>query len=310
MIGVEADVVISDLTGSFSRLWESAEQACEGLHLTRSLTQNLILVTTPEQSSLSQELIGDLLDRHPCRAIVVIIHTNSCPLKATLSGLIRDQRKTRTLVLEKLVLETDWGHFRKLPNLIRPLLVSDIATSLFWAAKLPDDPQTLSAIASLGDHTIVDSTLFGKGDWQRLEQIHDHSPLDLAWLRVSPWRRTLAEAFEHFEWNPKKCETQVTLEHGPGFGSHSACRCLASWLTKRLQANVQLQRRQGGGPDGEPWLLDLKHGPIHVQIRHLKSEPRLQTNITLQNHCLLPTYTQVTGSSRPQLLASAIDLAW
>lgn len=310
MIGVEADVVISDLAGSFSQLWESAEQACKDLHLTRSLTQNLILVTTPEQVHLSEEVIEDLLERHPCRAIVVILHSTPCPLKAELSGLIRDQRKTRTLVLEKLILETDWDHFRKLPNLIRPLLVSDIATSLFWATKLPNDPRTLSSIASLADHTIVDSTLFGKGDWQRLEQIHDHSPLDLAWLRVSPWRRTLAEAFEHFEWDPKKHETQITLEHGAGFGSHSASRCLAGWLTKRLKTNVQLQQRQGNGPGGEPWLLDLKHGPVHVRIQHLKSEPRLQAIITLEDHCLLPTYTQVTGSGRPQLLASAIDLAW
>lgn len=310
MITVETDVAISDLIGSLNRLWEVAEDACEGITLTRSLTQNLILVTDSERLETMHELIDGLLDRHPCRAVIIVMHTEPCELKAKLSAQIRDRRRVRAMVLERLTIETDWEHFPKLPNLIRPLLVNDIATSLFWATKMPKSLGRIGAIASLVDHTIVDSTLFDGDDWRGLEQLSNHSPLDLAWLRVSPWRRTLAEAFEHFEWEAEDPETRITLVHGPSFGSLGASRCLESWLIEHLDAKVTLVREEGEGPPGEPWRLELQYGPIEVKVRHMLTEPRLQATVSLKEYCLLPTYTQATRGDRSQLLAAALDLAW
>ncbi len=309
MITVQANATIGNLIGSFGQLWETAEAACEGLVLTRSLTQNLLVVTDAEQAAAMHALVDDLLDRHPCRAIVVVVHAGECEVGGKLCGQIRKQRRTRAMVLEKLTLDTDWDHFPKLPNLIRPLLVNDITTSLFWATHLPTSLGRLTAIASMVDHTVVDSTLFNGDDWRSLEQIETHAPFDLAWLRLGPWRRTLAEAFEHFHWQADDPKTTITVEHGPHFGSLSASRCLQDWLVEHLGAVVQLDAKPGDGPTGEPWRLDLRYGPIHVQVRHLHAEPRLQAIVTLQDHCLLPTYCQATRGDRAQLLAAALDLA-
>lgn len=310
MITVDAEGAISNLPESFGRLWESAEDACEGLPLSRSLTHNLIVVTNPERAGATHKLIDGLLNRHPCRALVVVIDPDECELTAQLTGLIRTQRKVRALVLEKLTIEAGWGDFPKLANLIRPLLVNDIGSSLFWAAQLPESLDQISALAALVDRTIVDSTLFAGDNWRSLGKIQDCEPLDLAWLRIGPWRRALAETFEHFEWQPEQPETDITLVHGMAFGSLGASRCLAAWLTEQLSATVRLVEEEGDGPDNEPWLLDLEHGPSHVQIRHLRTESRLLATITLKDRCLLPTYTQATRGSRSQLLAAALDLSW
>ena len=310
MIEVQSAAAISNLTESFSGLWREAESACDGLALTRSLTHNLIVVIDAAQAEATDELLEGLLDRHPCRAFVVVIHPGERKLKAELSGLIRTQRKNRTLVLERLALHTDWDHFRKLANLIRPHLVNDIHSSLFWGRQLPQDLSKIGELSSLAERTIVDSTLFLSDDWRSLEKLPGSNTLDLAWLRTGPWRRALAEAFERFEWQPEQAKTHISLVHGADFGSLGAGRCLQAWLIKHLDAEVQLTEEQGDGPASEPWLLDLKHGPNHVQIRHLQHEPRLVANITLKDHCLLPTYTQASRGDRSRLLAAALGHAW
>ena len=310
MIKVESVATISNLADSFSGLWQSAERACEGLPLTRSLTHNLIVVTSASQADATDRLLKGLLDRHPCRAFVVVIHEGPCDLEAQLSGLIRTQGKVRALVLERLSLHSDWEHFRKLANLIRPLLVNDIHSSLFWANELPQDLAKIADLGSLVERTIVDSTLLTHDDRRSLELLSDSAPLDLAWLRTGPWRRTLAEAFEHFEWQPEQAETQIKLVHGKSFGSLAASRCLGGWLSARLNAQAQLVEEEGEGPGGEPWQLELIHGPSHVQIRHLQHEPRLIATVTLEDHCLLPAYTQATRGDRSRLLAAALGRSW
>ena len=305
-VSVEPD--IGNLTRSLRELWEKAENADPEAGLARSLTQNLIVVTDEEHAEEMRATVDCILTRHPCRAIIVVlVEENFTDLRGELVAGMRMQGRCRALVLERLTITSDWSHYRKLPNLIRPLLVNDIPTCLFWAAQLPESHGHISAMASMADRTVVDSMLFRGDDWRGLAQLVDPNPFDLSWLRLTPWRRLLAEAFEHFEWEEFEPATTVVLEHGPTYGSLGAARCLEHWLTCKLDADVRLVKLPGNGPEGEPWRLDLTHGEIHIQIRHLMTEPRLRIELTLGNRCLLPNHTMASRGERADLLGAAID---
>lgn len=301
-----------DLTRSFYELWEQAEEAHPGL--TRALTQNLVVVTDTGHHEELEEVISGFLARHPCRAFLLTLEEGKPGLSVTLCAGIGDRGKDRLMMLEKLALTGGWQQYPRLPNLIRPLLVNDIPTSLFWATVLPDDLGRIATMARLADRTIVDSTLFHGDDWRRLAELAAHRDVerrlvDLAWLRLSPWRRSLAEAFEHFDWRPTKPPTEVLIHHGTSYGSLGAARCLAHWIERKLGASIQLLPAPGRrGPANEPWHLDLRHGQVHVSIRHRVDEPRLEIGVTLMDdHCLLPCFAAASRGRRADLLAAAVE---
>jgi glucose-6-phosphate dehydrogenase assembly protein OpcA len=226
-------------------------------------------------------------------------------LRGTLQGGIERMGRCRALVMEKLSLLATWDNYPRLHNLIRPLLVNDIPTVLFWACPIPADLERLTSMAALADRTIVDGTLFDGDDWATMQQLAA-PPLDLCHLRLAPWRRALAECFEQFEWT---CDTptKATIEHRPTCGSLNAARCLEHWLVGKLDAGVERMEVPSDTPDGQPSRLRLDHGAVTVEIRHLGIEAILSVELSLADRCILPTRTRASQGTRAGLLAGAID---
>ena len=131
-------------------------------------------------------------------------------------------------------------------------------------------------------------------------------PLDLAWLRLRSWRRALAEALEHFEWDPAT-PTRVTITHGGKHGARATVHKLSDWLKDRLEAEVTLCTDPDAQLTCEPTSLALQHGSAHVQITHLPDEPRLEVRVTLEDSCLLPFHVLASRGHRGDLLAAAVD---
>ncbi|MCA8955262.1 MAG: glucose-6-phosphate dehydrogenase assembly protein OpcA [Planctomycetes bacterium] len=308
MTTVHATADIADLPGSLRRLWRDAAAAEQGCNLSRALTLNLVVVTDERSEAATAAMLEALPDRHPCRAIQISLEESAGILEVDLVGRIRAHGQGRVMAMERLHLRADPEQFAKLPNLVRPILVNDIPTCLFWATELPHSLGRIAALASMADRTIVDSALFTGDDWRSLRQIAHHAPFDLAWLRVAPWRRVLAEAFEHFAWEPEEPPTSVRIEHSAAMGSLGAARCLEHWLVQKLGADVRLARVAGDAPCTEPVRLELRHGPVHIVIQHLTEQALLRTDVTLESHCLLPAHTPTSRGSRAELLAAAVDM--
>ena len=304
---VEVEPRLEELPRSLAELWEKAEALDHDRALSRSLTLNFLVVTDKDHKEEMNEIVEQLPTRHPCRAVLVVVDESVDDMQGELTATVREQGRCRAMVLEKLVLTGDWSQYRRLPSLIRPLLVNDIPTQLFWGCPLPDTFAPLATLAAMAERTILDSALFTGDDWRSLQQGMDRRPLDLCWLRLTPWRQSLAEAFELFTWNETP-KTRVLVEHGRSPGSLGATRGLQQWLVEKLHAEVRLVELPGSGADGEPWRLQLDHGEIQVQIRHLLSDPTLEVNVSLPDRCLLPTRARASRNSRAELLASAIDL--
>ncbi len=302
-------VEVTDLPGALADLWAQIE-ASESEPLIRSLTLNFIWVTRREHEPDLSDAIERLLTRHPCRAFVVVLDDGDgeANLSAQLGAVIRRGKRSRQTVLEMIRLETPTRSFAVIPGIIRPLVVNDLPVHLFWGAALPENTWDLTTMARLADQTIVDSCLFADPlvSLERLAAMVGLHAVDLAFFRLRPWRRALAEAFESFEWNADTA-TRVELVHGPECGAVAAARTLAEWLEHRLGAEVSAREAGGDAPPTEPRSLELRHGKVKVRIEHVGSAQELTTTVTLRDRCLLPFSTHASRGRLGDLLGAAVD---
>ncbi len=307
-LDIQLQPKIDALEPALAQTWRLAEAEEPDVPLNRSLTVNFIAVCDSAGEAEMMAALEQVLARHPSRVFLVVVDDSHKELQAQITAKVQAQNSCRQMYLELVRLQTNTADYPKLHNLIRPLLVNDIPIQLFWGMGLPKDMQLVTSLADMAAGCIFDSTLFRGDDWPRLHQLQHPRPMDLTYLRLSPWRRSLAEAFEHFSWQAEGPVCQVRLDIGKGVGALAAARSLEHWLVQKLAAKVQIQKLEDDlAPPCQPLCLDLQYGPVHIGIRHLCHSPQLQVEITLQEQCLLPYQVQASAASRGNLLAAALD---
>lgn len=287
-------------------LWRECCSGNGDENVSRSLTMNLIAVVAAAREPEFRVLLDALAARQPCRAFLAVVHATGDGIEATVHGAARTLGSTRDLVLEQIDLRVPQAEFARLPGLIRPLLVNDIPTHCYWATEWPREPQRFDALAALADHAIVDSTRFllPASELDAVEQRRSAGrPLtDLAWLRLRPWRRALAEVFERTPFTADAV-TEVVVRHGEA--GTAAAALLGRWLERRLHAHVALETdplaRDLAG-------VELTHGDA-VATATLQTTARIEVTVATPAACFLPFAVPASRGTEGDLLAAAIDLA-
>ena len=126
---------------------------------------------------------------------------------------------------------------------------------------------------------------------------------DLNWLRLRPWRRALAEAFELFPWTGRN-RGAVSIRHGAGIGGQAGALLLAHWLEDRLGATVALDR---SGLAKIPYALEFHQDD--VDLRAEVKDAHIEVQVSTDASCYLPFSVPASRGRQGDLLAAAIDLA-
>jgi glucose-6-phosphate dehydrogenase assembly protein OpcA len=287
-------------------LWRTcAPQAGEG-DVARSLAVNFVGVAAAADEPGLRQAVDRLQGRTPCRAFLLVVDAAATQATAAVSAATRGSGPALDIVLEEIAIRMPGSGFSAMPGLIRPLLVNDLPSHLFWGAPWPEDERTFDGMAQLCDHVVVDTRRFStpqreldllaarRGGGQRLT--------DLNWLRLRPWRRALAEAFERFPWRPGAAASG-TIVHGAA--GHAAAMLLAQWLAARTGASMRLDAARGATGTC-PQRVELRTGGHDVQIEALDAQ--LVVHVTAPEHCWLPFKVPASRGSDGDLLAAAIDL--
>lgn len=295
-----------EIHGALRKLWRACLADQEGSDVSRALTANFLgLAEAPDADAL-REATERLQRRTPCRAFLLILDDAAAGNEARLSATTRRHGRLRDIVLEEITLRLPQRAIDQLPGLIRPLLVNDLPTHLYWAAPWPAVEQDFDQLRALCDHAVVDSRRFGNPARELAVIAHRRTAgqrlTDLAWLRLRPWRRALAEAFERFPWRPGT-RTRGSVRHGPK--AASAAILLADWLHERLGASLTL------APDGDPAApgpdrITLLVDGVEVVLEAVGGD--LRTHVTTADRCLLPFAVRAARGGDGDLLAAAIDL--
>ena len=163
---------------------------------------------------------------------------------------------------ETVVLTIGQRHLRDIETIVDPLLVHDLPTVL-WACA--DGQGSLRCLLPVADIVLLDSMdqpdaraalAFAQG-------IHSEvGVVELAWVRVAPWRRRVAAAFDP---PPLRAHLRaidaVRVVHHPEFAVPALL--LVGWLSSRLGWSLRpLQTRTAGlggmvGADGRAVRIEL-----------------------------------------------------
>jgi glucose-6-phosphate dehydrogenase assembly protein OpcA len=299
--------LLKDLPEALRSLWKAACGAPEGSDVARALTINFVGVAPASDAPALQEATHRLVRRSPCRAFLLLLDDSVREVTAEVGATTRCSGKLRDIVLEEIVLRLPTSWFEHVPGLLRPLLMNDLPNHLYWSGAWPRQPGRIQELMKLCEHCVVDSRHFELpavelDELANLRQL-GHSITDLSWLRVRPWRRALAQAFERVTWTPGMTVTG-TLRHGPN--ATAAAIQLAQWLEARLGGRIELEEASQS-TSANPELVEIRL-PTH-ELQVMAEGSQLVVHVTSNSFCLLPFTVPASRGCDGDLLAAAIDIA-
>lgn len=287
-------------------LWQACLPEQAGGDVSRSLTINFVGIAPVAAQETMQWTLDRLQRRTPCRAFLLLLDEQAAPGTALLAATTRCHGTSRDIVLEEIVIRLPEAALAQVPGLVRPLLMNDLPCHLFWAAPWPPKGAAFDTVASLCDHAVVDSRHF-IAPARDLLAVRERRAAgcritDLSWLRLRPWRRALAEAFERVHWTPG---TPATARIRHGSQALAGAMLLGEWLKERLAARVDFDA-SGDAASAGPEAVVLRTEQFEVEIGLRGAQ--LRVHVTTPEHCLLPFAVPASRGSDGDLLGAAIDL--
>ncbi len=218
----------------------------------RAATMNLISAARSRRDAERiRDTIASLEEIYPSRATILYSDPNA-PRDST-SGLdvqidLMEQTSARgrpTTVFECITIDVSAENEAQLASIASPLLMPDLPDVLWWATDPTDSSQLFNELVNVCDRLIVDSAmavqtaaglhhLRGFVDGLR----EDISLGDLAWARLSPWRRLTTQFFDVPGTVPVlDLIDEVSVTYGNSahqWSGFSSALLYAGWLGSRL----------------------------------------------------------------------------
>ncbi|MFN9275012.1 MAG: glucose-6-phosphate dehydrogenase assembly protein OpcA [Planctomycetota bacterium] len=287
-------------------LWRACLPDQQGADVARSLAINFVAVAAAAEEDALRDTVDKLLRRTPCRAFLLLLDPAARSGTATLAATTRTHGALRDIVLEEIAVRMPVTAMAQFTGLVRPLLENDLPNHLYWATRLPADAAHLDAMTAMCDHLIVDSKRFGAvaRELDAIQQRRRRGDriTDLTWLRLRPWRRALAEAFDRIPWRPGTPVTGAIRHGGNGL---AAAHLLANWLQARTQAKVALDPT--GGPTALcPERVALAVGDCDVELATVGAQVRV--SVATPERCDLPFHVPQSRGTDGDLVGAALDL--
>ncbi len=254
-------------------------RAGQGVVPTRARMSNLVVFASGEAADgRLHESLAEISERHPSRILLLVRDDDlGAEPKAWVSALCRAGDGGRKICSEQVSIRAGGEGVRLLPSIVRPLLVGDLPTALWWAVPTPPPlaGEVFAELAAMARRILWDSRdwadeavgLRSVGRWA--EAVDPRIGLaDLAWVRLAPWRLAVARALGA----EAAATTSVRVVHGP----HALPKALllVGWLAARLG----WRRRDGGAitPSSARWTLDGPSGrDVRVEVLRATDGPPL-----------------------------------
>jgi glucose-6-phosphate dehydrogenase assembly protein OpcA len=276
-------VDVAAIERELHRLWH--EPGSKGV-ATRTCMSNLIVwCPTAEQARGLTDEVGQIVYHHPARVLLLIGESprGNEPIHANVSAFCTMAGNGRHICSEHVTLSAVPEAVRRLPSVVRSLLIGDLPTSLWWASIEPPalSGELLSELARMSDQVIYESQgwrdpvrdMIATVEWAAGEASH-RLIADLEWRRLKTWRRLISQALDPAVV-PGALEaiTEVRFEHGP----HALAKTwmLCGWLASKLG-----WQPEGGkvAPGVEvTWKFRSPKGQVRITIHRLSTgEPKVQ----------------------------------
>ena len=254
-LSIEAakQVKVEAIEAELRRLWQEAEHD-EELAVVRMCLHNLVVLTDAGNLAIVSDLVSDLTEVQPGRAIIIAVESNSAEdyIRAEISAQCRLPHPGRKQVCtEQIILRTGGRFIEGVDSVVNSIIISDLPVFLLWHTSLPIAPRVLDRLAESCDHIIFDSACFPNppADFKQLNRFIQEadsatgrirSVTDINWARMTPWRAALASLFDASEHRAnlgrvKRAVIQIsTSKADQPFFSNSRALLIAGWLSSTL----------------------------------------------------------------------------
>ena len=323
-------VAVPAIEQELSRLWQSAgeAQAHDAPAIMRASVSNLVaFAPTRDEAVEASQKITQLIQRHPCRAILLQVQPELGPDETRAEVALACQTAgDAQLCCEYICLSACGLDGDQLPGATLPLLLTDLPTFLWWLGDPPFGSDEFLRLSEAADRLVVDTgrfrsplSTFTELAMEVRRERYRTAVIDLNWARLTPWRALAARLFDSREWRPYLDEIDmVSIELNNRSASIPANPIGAflalGWLASRL--GWRLDRHPVKVSDNRLTVtfhsaqrevtarLDFIPGLPHGRLRSLRleagrSSPRAVFHITRANDTPHAETRVVVGDGEP-----------
>jgi len=203
-VSVAKGIDSSKLEKELARMWSEMSEPDGGgqsAGVVRACVLNLIVyAATQEERADVDDLLEAVVERHPCRAIVLVADRES--QEARLEAYVSTRCKlsapgAKQICGEQITIEAGGPLVDTASTAVTPLLIPDVPVFLWWK-DIPDyEDKLFDRLADVSDRVIIDSAAFDRPhkDFLRLAEILKLGRLrlsDINWGRLTSWRSLVA----------------------------------------------------------------------------------------------------------------------
>ncbi|MCU0658975.1 MAG: glucose-6-phosphate dehydrogenase assembly protein OpcA [Polyangiaceae bacterium] len=244
---------LSQLERSLAALW--APEAGQPPK-SRVCTGNLVLLTGAERRASAQAMLDELRASERMRTFLVSIDPRLPPWSLEAGVSARCQREGEQLLCsERIELSLGAGAIDRVPSVVSSLWVPEVPTTFVLLEPAP--ALLVSALTRDASRLILDSEALGVEVSATIAASTHAHLIDLAWMRLYPWRNAVAGAFD-----TPALRAAVSAIHrlavrctGPA-PCAPAARLLVGWLASRLRWSLQ----------GTTAASDAQHQHVALQL--------------------------------------------
>ena len=290
----------------------------------RACVLNLVVYAEgAEERAEVDDLLSEVVERHPCRAIVLAAERGAAEsrLEAFVSTRCQlSSRGSKRICGEQITIEAAGSAVGTASSAVAPLLVPDVPVFLCWKDIPHDGDKLFTRLAGMADRVVIDSASFDRPheDLRQLAGLlkGGRSRLsDLNWGRLTSWRSLVANFWDVADYRASLSRIErVSIEYDPPDRAHEqiAPKALLAlgWLASCLgweaadggstfsEGRAQFRLRDGGreveavltatgdvaGRDG--WLTSLTISTAagdEFYVELLHGEHKLKTGARLKD---------------------------
>ncbi|MEW6270398.1 MAG: glucose-6-phosphate dehydrogenase assembly protein OpcA [Thermodesulfobacteriota bacterium] len=249
-------VDVERIERELTALWSEPPAGADAAPVTRACMSNLI-VFAPDRDAATRlgEEVVPIVEHHPSRVLMLVADGMSGgePLEAYVSALCHLGDDGRQVCSEHVVISAAERMLRRLPSVVRPLILGDLPTALWWSGPSPPSQggEVFRELAEDASQVIFDSLEWTDQERAFVETAawaagvpRNEGVSDLAWTRLGPWRSLVSQALDPaVAPGALECLLEVEVEHGARTAPQAWL--LVAWLADRLRWKLAGARQPG-----------------------------------------------------------------
>src|SRR5437868_5019792 len=227
--GIDAARLEKELNAVWAEMSASKGDG-QGAGVVRACVLNLIVyVAGQEERAEVDELLEAVVERHPCRAIVLVADRAASEARLDAYVSTRCQLSApgaKRVCGEQVTIEAAGPLVETASTAVAPLLVPDVPVFLWWKDIPQHEDKLFDRLAEMADRVVIDSAFFDSPhkDMLRLAEILKTGRLrlsDLNWGRLTSWRSLVASFWDVADYRESLAQiVKVGIEYDPPDHAH------------------------------------------------------------------------------------------